>query len=385
MDFDQSVAFVRKYAVPGELLSLRQAPSTSYKYNKATIHLTYYSMPDWLAVISAARWPKATGSGEEPIQDVLWAMAIESNTSAVMDFVRLLEGKQVESRQLFRQLVLAYRTAVNEHQRSVAECLKGFTKQGSGKALLAELGRTGRSITVVPHWHHFIALPGEGFHNASQRGIQAGQSLSHIIEGIHANDTDGYAKGALIENMFGGNGTGTGRGANSIVYYSAGTFGPPRCVDPTIDPTAGAAGFQPDVVLYHELAHATRTLSGKETHVPVEGPPNFGNIEEYFATVLANIYLSETRPDDPLRGVYAIPTQPTEGWAEMKNPDGFYDNADNKLSISPRELMDTFLATQGDFYGALAALPTPPKFNPPREHFQRAQKMRALSNQKIDI
>jgi hypothetical protein len=68
----------------------------------------------------------------------------------------------------------------------------------------------------------------------------------------------------------------------------------------------------------------------------------------------------------------------------MKNPDGFYDNAD-KLSIPPRELMDTFLSTQKEFYGDLAALPTPPKFNPPREHFERAKRMRAISSQRIPI
>src|SRR5262249_43568981 len=158
-------------------------------------------------------------------------------------------------------------------------------------------------------------------------------------------------KGVLIKNNFGGDDTGTGKGADSIVFYSAGAFTDPRFIDGRMtDATVGEAGFQADVSLYHELAHSTRALRGKETRAPVEGRPNFGNIEEYFATVIANIYLSEKWPDAPLRGVYALPAHPTKGWSEMKNPDRFYDNVDDKLSISPRELMDTFLATQPNFY-----------------------------------
>ncbi|MBV9564112.1 MAG: hypothetical protein JOY90_27255 [Bradyrhizobium sp.] len=383
MDFNQCVAFVRKYASKSEFHGLTQAPSK--QYGKTKINLTYYSMPDWLAVISAARWPQWTGSAEEPIRDVLGAMAMESDIAAVLGFMKLLAGQPIEPATLFPQLVLAYRTAVNQHQNSVAGYLDGFTGWGSGKALLAELGRKGRSVTVMPHWHHFIALPGEGYRNASQRGIRAGQKLSHVIEGIDLDDKDAFAKGALIKNNFGGDDTGTGKGANSIVFYSAGAFTDPRFIDGRMtDATVGEAGFQADVSLYHELAHATRALRGKETRAPVEGPPDFGNIEEYFATVLANIYLSETRPGAPLRGVYGLPAHPTKGWSEMKNPDGFYDNAD-KLSTPPRELMDTFLATQKEFYGDLAALPTPPKFNPPREHFERAQRLRAISNQRIPI
>ena len=383
MDFDQCVAFVRKYASKSEFHGLTQAPST--QYGKTKINLTYYSMPDWLAVISAARWPKATGSGEEPLRDVLGAIAMESDISAVLGFMKLLDGQPIEPAKLFPQLVLAYKTAVNQHRNSVTGFLNDFTHTGSGRALLAELGRSHRSITVMPHWHHFIALPGEGYRNASARGIQAGQALSHVTDGIPNDDRDAYAKGALIKTIVGGE-TGTGKGANAMVYYSAGAFTDPRFIDGRMtDPMVGSAGFQADVVLYHELAHATRITDGKETSVPVGGRPNFEDIEEYFATVLANIYLSESRRDAaPLRGVYAVPTHPKDGRSEMQNPDTFYDNADG-LSIPPRELMDTFLATQPKFYEDLRLLSTPPKFNPPREHFQRAQKMRAINNQRIPI
>ena len=50
MDYTECVEFVRKYASRGELHELMRAASKPYRYIKTTIHLTYFSMPDWLAV-----------------------------------------------------------------------------------------------------------------------------------------------------------------------------------------------------------------------------------------------------------------------------------------------------------------------------------------------
>jgi hypothetical protein len=111
-------------------------------------------------------------------------------------------------------------------------------------------------------------------------------------------------------------------------------------------------------------------IRGKETHIAVEGRPNFGNIEEYFATVLANIYLSEKGKDDQLRGTYS--RSPT---SIMRDLDKFYDNIDGP-SISPHDLMEMFSATQMEFYQALAHLPTPPKFDPAKRHFDDAAAMK---------
>src|SRR5262245_31592478 len=104
LDYKKCVEFVRKYALPVERHGLIGAASKPYRYQKTTIHLTYFSMPDWLAVISAARWPQGTGSGEEPIRDVLGAMAMESDISAVLGFMRL-DGMEPTGRErLFRSL-----------------------------------------------------------------------------------------------------------------------------------------------------------------------------------------------------------------------------------------------------------------------------------------
>ena len=296
-------------------------------------------------------------------------MALESDISAVLDFMSLDRMAPPERERAFRRLVLGYKIAAEGHQKSVADCLDCFTRKGSGRALLMELGRTRHTITVMPHWLYFMTLPGEGFRNANTRGLRAGQILSHVTDGIPRSERDSYAKGAPIPNLYGGRETGTGAGASVVIYYSVGTWTDALYTDVSV----GGAGFQPDEVLFHELVHATRIIRGKKTSVTVEGRPNFGNIEEYFATVIANIYLSEKGKD--LRGAYAPDSaDPPKDWSVMKDQDGFYRNNDG-LSMPPDRLMDTFQRTQMLFYHDLARLPTPPRFNPVRTHFKRNQKI----------
>jgi hypothetical protein len=372
MDYTKCVEFVRKHASRGELHELMRPASKPYRYTKTTIHLTYFSMPDWLAILSAARWPQGTGSGEEPIRQVLRVMALESDIDAVLDFMKLDRMAPPERERAFRRLVFGYKIAVKGHQDSVADCLNCFKDKASGRALLMELGRTHYTITVMPHWLYFMALPDQGFRNATPKGLRAGQIFSHVTDGIPVNQRDTYAKGAPIHS-YGAGGTGTGEGASVVLYYSVRTW-----TDTYFpDHTTGAVGYQPDEVLFHELVHVTRMIHGKETFVTVEGRPNFGNIEEYFATVIANIYLSEKgkRKETPLIGAYTTSeANPPKDWIVMKDPGGFYGNNDG-LSISPARLMGTFQRTQGSFYHDLAILPTPPWFNPVRTHFNLNQRI----------
>lgn len=357
MDYDDAVGFVRKHAFPSERHELLRAPTRPYRYGKTTIHLTYFSMPDWLAVLSAAALHK-TDDESTPVIDVLRSMALEGDASSVIDFMWLNRMTPADRERTFHRLVMAYKSAAKQHQKSVEDCLKLFTHKGSGRALLTELGRTNRTITVVPHWLYFMALPDEGFSNASTSGIRRGQTFSHLTDGIDYDERDMLAKGARV-----GRTVGTGKGADVIVYFSAGAF-----TDVIYkDYNTGEPGNEPDEVLYHELSHATRIIRGKETLAAVRGRSNFPNTEEYFATVITNIYLSEKgsrlidkyAPDSRLHAM--------KGWSVMTDPNGFYGNNDH-LSIPPSRLMDEFKRTQREFYHDLAILPTPPWFNPVRTH-----------------
>src|SRR5262249_46387692 len=120
----------------------------------------------------------------------------------------------------------------------------------------------------------------------------------------------------------------------------------------------------------------------------VTGRGGYGNIEEYFATVITNVYMSDKGTTE-LRGYYSNDSIPQEtkkvmvgneeitiakplprGWSVMKDPSKFYDNVDG-LSIPPRRLMQIFKDKQPDFYFALAHLPQiRPSFNPAGRHFR---------------
>jgi len=212
MDYDDSVKFVRKYAYPAELHDLLRAPSKPYRYGHTTIHLTYFSMPDWLSVLSSVALHTNRAGDRAPIVDVLRAMSIESGlSSAVTDFMWLNAMAPAEREKLFHRLTIAYKSAAEQHQKSVADCLDLFTRRGSGRALLKELGRTHHTITVMPHWFAFMALD-ESYSNASVTGVRAGQDLSHITDGVDDDFKDVLAKGVVFGRHH--RIRGTGKGAN---------------------------------------------------------------------------------------------------------------------------------------------------------------------------
>jgi hypothetical protein len=285
----------------------------------------------------------------------------------------------------FDHMIAEYKHAAKKHQDKVAEALDQIASVRSGQALLKELGSTGYRISVMPYWHYFMTLPDLEFFNALTRPTKPDDALSNISLGTYPNLEDAYERKSPIrgdDNEPTG-GKGTGKGANVVIFFSAEIWeskGAPK-----------GPGNLPDEVLFHELAHATRMIRGHMTHVAVEGGGGYGNIEEYFATVITNVYMSDKAPTAALRGLYGnehilqktqvlnfrgddvaivtIDPLPT-GWSVMRDPEHFYENID-KLNIPPRQLMQIFSETQKTFYRELATLPEArPTFNPPRLHFK---------------
>ncbi|MEW5974996.1 MAG: hypothetical protein AB1898_04210 [Acidobacteriota bacterium] len=105
-------------------------------------------------------------------------------------------------------------------------------------------------------------------------------------------------------------GHGTGRGSNVVIRYSPKTWGDDRL--PAWDPTArnnwaAATGVMPPLpgeesgeVLLHEMVHALRQMSGRETGLPMRR--GFDTQEEFFAVLITNVYTSERGPFRQLRG-----------------------------------------------------------------------------------
>lgn len=240
----------------------------------------------------------------------------------------------------------------------------------------------------MPHWHWArVLLPGP--FNATPRAVRRDETLAHVSDGLVNNVEDSYAKHAQIlddNNMPSGE-FGNGRGTNVVLFYSPEEW---QNNASGID----SPGFEGDEVLFHEFVHVSRQFRAVQAGVQVsDKKANFGNQEEYLATTIANLYLSEK--GKPLRGVYGrtenrareikvlgqakfwvIDPLP-KGYAVMKEPDKFYQNPD-KVDPPPRQLMQVFNDTQKAFYLALAHLPdNNPKFNPVKQHFKE--------NQLIDI
>jgi hypothetical protein len=170
---------------------------------------------------------------------------------------------------------------------------------------------------------------------------------------------------------------GTGKGADAVIFYSPQDWQRKDSWD--------GPGFEPDEVLFHEMVHVTRIFRGLLTFKPVEGG-GYGNEEEYLTTTLTNLYLSEK--GEPLRGYYGsapgcdkevkssggykfrVVCPPPKNYFVLKNPDRFYSDNPDKLSVSPRELMARFKASQIGFYEGLRSLPKGnPQFNPVRQHW----------------
>jgi hypothetical protein len=365
-DFKKCVDFIQKNASRADSDVMKVA-SRPYGH-RHKISLTYYSMPDWLAIATTAVMPGgALPSAKGPVVNVLIEMELEAGRSLSEVFLfKFMSPTDLEH--AFASLVAAYRRAAKNHQDGVAALLDQIAGKKSGDALLTELGRTGFTLYVMPYWHFFFTMSELGFYNSTSRGVASRAMLGDLSDNFTFDYSDTYAKGAPVRGMdnMPGKEKGTGKGANIVLFFSARTWTSPWDWPSRPD----EPGFLPDEVLYHELVHTTRMLRGKQTHIDVTGRPNFGNIEEYFATVIANIYLSEKGQDARLRGVYSTSgPNPPKDWSVMRDPDKFCDNVD-RLSISPHDLMEMLSATQKEFYQALAHLPTPPKFNPAKKHFE---------------
>ena len=81
-------------------------------------------------------------------------------------------------------------------------------------------------------------------------------------------------------------------------------------------------GFKPDEVLLHEMVHAGRVLGGDLKTIKLKGAmKDYDNEEEFFAVLIANIYLSEKgtpstflRPSHRLGGILAAAKQASEAF-----------------------------------------------------------------------
>jgi hypothetical protein len=90
-------------------------------------------------------------------------------------------------------------------------------------------------------------------------------------------------------------------GDGVLIRFSPGYFPPGgKCnVDP-VSHLAQPAGSAAEV-LFHELIHAFRLVSGKFVNARIPKLPAYDEEDDFYAVVITNIFISETDPNRPLR------------------------------------------------------------------------------------
>ncbi|MBI3465972.1 MAG: hypothetical protein HY000_23405 [Planctomycetes bacterium] len=163
--------------------------------------------------------------------------------------------------------------------------------------------------------------------------------------------------------------TGTGHGSGARIFFHPGTWTAHSQMigvdtqrlftdvaqDPSWTPIDQREGldtaldhFQPDDVLFHELVHVYRAMLGLCELVPTGD--TWDDTEEFFAIVLANIYVSEMGRSWSLRGDH----QPQ--FRSVKEARGSDTDADFYLSMSTTNgaLIDQLCGEMKDFTDILA-------------------------------
>jgi hypothetical protein len=220
----------------------------------------------------------------------------------------------------------------------------------SSRAVLDHLTRTGKRTVIVPAGGQQVpgAEPVRGVEWLARKpdildATPAGQRpLTCSDDGsINARDQTGLP----VRNL--GGATGSGRGSESVVYFTS---------QDHVGGNLKLPGGRPDEVLLHELVHALRQGLGKWLCAPMDD--NFDTVEDFYAILVANIYRSENR--------YTTLRKDHRGFQPLAPP----LNNEGEYYKEYRERIDRFIQEMPDpFCNALAVVSC--QFNPIRRAMRR--------------
>lgn len=210
------------------------------------------------------------------------------------------------------------------HERTVAEQLDLVAKQATGSAVLADLSsRASYSVMILPF--DFLPAPSWNLHVAAV--TRATEPTAEWVAGARMCGT------SLTSKAYCSHSTGTGSGSSADIYYTVGRQ------------------KHPDETLAHELMHATRKVRGIVHRMATDS--GYGNLEEFLAVVVENMYRSEK--GRPLYDYHHHRIDPAKF-------------LDSDVTPSPRLLLGLMRANHPTLFEALAALsPGKPSFNPMRQ------------------
>jgi hypothetical protein len=261
-----------------------------------------------------------------------------------------------------------------DHSAAVWTQVNRLAHQRAGRALLTEIAATRHWVRIGPWywWHNWSQATAAA---ATMPGGKPGQSAEAKV--LQACYGEPHFHGALnqrgqrvVSSCPSWPRSRTRAGwANGVGWDARTTYTPQMW---------GAGGwaqrpepwYAPDVVLFHELVHATRFMRGIHSRRLVDR--GYRNEEEYLAVVVANILLSE-------KGQKSLWSSPYEGGGSLNEDEAkhFLDNPEH-VNMSPRELIAGFCRGQPAFFHELAGIgPGLAPFNPVREYDQELKSGKA--------
>jgi len=218
------------------------------------------------------------------------------------------------------------------HERAVLAQLNLIAKTSVGRAVLTEimLGPL-FEVRIFP----FDFMPSSSWSVSADAITKAANERASWVKDVPLSGQTSTGKRYLATNKTTGRpilGTGTGSDAN--IFYTASRYTGP---------------YEAEETLLHELLHASRKVRGVTYRMPVSG--GYGNIEEFLAVTVTNMYRSQKKQS----------LQDYHGY-EIK-PSAFLDM---NISPTPRLLLAYMSNKQKSLFDRLAALDDAP-FNPMKQ------------------
>lgn len=173
------------------------------------------------------------------------------------------------------------------YESDMQRLLNIIMDSSTGAILLRFIAATGKHLLIVPY------KPEKGgVCNANSSPVAGSnlvtKALSYYVFG-HASKASAKGKPVSYDKKGKpGSESGSGEGANSTIRFTPSSWGATGVCSPGM-PGATAVG-----VLFHEMVHSYRHMSGKRWVLPSKGANVlYGDLEEFMAIVVSNVFAAD--------------------------------------------------------------------------------------------
>ena len=194
---------------------------------------------------------------------------------------------------------LESKDAVRDYELSVKLTLDRIQRSDTGSAVLGAIKRAGQPLLILPYTKEAEKVTGAcNAYAAPGDTVKAGAKNQPILSGKKVLTENNLLKRLLKlpqEPL-----AGTGEGSDSFIRFSPGMWGFGGACYP------GMPGASPSEILLHEMLHSYRQMRGDSYALPtIGGRLQYDNLEEFFAIVVTNIFVSDPSNPTPNRTLRA--------------------------------------------------------------------------------